>query len=501
MSVAADKVRRPLVLVCIMLTVFMAAIEMTIVATAMPQIVGRLGGFELYGWVFAAVLLAQAATTVIFGKLADLYGRKPVLIAGIVIFLVGSIFCGFAVSMPMLIAFRIVQGLGAGSMQSVSMTIMGDLYTPEERTRVQGFVAAVWGISALIGPLAGGIIVERLSWPWIFWINIPFGIAAIAGLTMFLHERVEHRKSPIDYAGAFLVSVAIASLLLVLTIVGQPRIDMPALLLFAALFVVSIPLLLWQERRAPDPIIALRLWLHRAIASANAATLAAGLTFMAATTFLPVYVQAVMGKSATTAGIALTVMAIGWPIAATISPRFYRRIGMQATARLGGVLVATGIAGFLLLRPDSSPLIAALASLVAGFGLGFLMVTCVVIVQGSVEWRERGSATAANVFARTLGNTMGASVLGSILNLALYRGSGGVITPEDVRRLLGHEPGAAAVDANLLHAALDHGLHLTFWAMFLAAAVTAVLAFTIPARQLHELSGGIRRGQAEKPAE
>ena len=492
MSVAADKIRRPYVLVCVMLTVFMAAIEVTIVATAMPQIVATVGGFELYGWVFASVLLAQATTTVIFGKFADLHGRKPVLIAGIVIFLIGSLFCGLAQSMPMLIAFRIVQGLGAGSMQSVSMTIMGDLYTPEERARVQAFIASVWGLSALAGPLAGGLIVEHLSWPWVFWINLPIGVAAVAGLLLFLHERVEPRHSPIDYAGAALVSVAIASLLLALTVLGQPIPDLEGFALWLAVFAVGLPLLIWRERRARDPIIAVDLWLHRDIASANAATFAAGLVFMAVTTFLPVYVQGVMGRSATTAGIALTMIAVGWPIAATMARRLYGSLGMQRTARMGGALIALGMASFIFLRPTTPIWIPATGSLVTGFGLGFLMVTCVQIVQGSVGWRERGSATASNIFARTLGNTMGASVLGSVLNFALYHGEASV-HPEEIRRLL--EGGTAGLDAVRLRAALDYGLHLTFWGMFAVAVATALLALAIPARQLHELSGGMRKEQ------
>src|SRR5688500_2971899 len=291
MSVAADRVHRPFVLACIMLTVFMASIEITIVAMAMPLIVGELGGFELYGWVFAAFLLAQATTTMIYGKLADLYGRKPVLIAGIVIFLAGSLFCGFAATMPALILFRFVQGLGAGSMQSVSMTIFGDLYTPQERTRIQGSLAAVWALSALVGPLAGAFIVEQLTWPWVFWVNIPIGIAAIFGLSAYLHENVEKRVTPIDYAGAVLTCVSVSSLLLFLTFAAQPDSNPGALFLLGGVCVIATLLLLRQERRARDPIIELGLWRHPVIAPANAASLAAGLTFIGITTFLPVYVQ------------------------------------------------------------------------------------------------------------------------------------------------------------------------------------------------------------------
>ncbi len=495
MSVAAKRIRRPLVLLCVLLTMFMAAIEVTIVATAMPQIVGQLGGFSLYSWVFAAVLLAQTATTVMFGKLADLYGRKPVMISGISIFLVGSLLCGLSWSMPSLILFRLIQGLGAGAMQPVAMTVIGDIYAPHERAKIQGFLAAVWGASAIIGPLAGGFIVEHWTWHWIFWINIPVGLATIGGVLSFLHENVEHKKRAIDYGGAILVSVAIVSLLLILTFLGQQDVDTFYFILFGTLLAASVPLLLWQEKRAKEPMIALGLWSHRVIASTNGATFAAGAVFMGVTTFLPVYVQAVMGRSATVAGLTLTMMAFGWPIATIIAQRTYGLIGMRGASRLGGLLIFAGTLLFLNLKPDSSPWTAAFDSLVTGFGMGFLMVTCVVMVQGSVDWSQRGSATASNIFSRTLGNTLGASILGGVLNLSLRTGPGAKasVSPDDIRQLLQQPTGAIGrgLDASVLQTALAHGLHNTFVGMAVIGLMTILLAGLIPARELHQLSGGI----------
>ena len=501
MSVAASKIRRPLVLLCVLLTMFMAAIEVTIVATAMPQIVGRLGGFSLYSWVFAAVLLAQTATTVMFGKLADLYGRKPVMISGISIFLVGSLLCGLSWSMPSLILFRLVQGLGAGAMQPVAMTVIGDIYAPHERAKIQGFLASVWGASAIVGPLAGGFIVEHWSWHWIFWINIPVGLATIAGLQSFLHENVEHKKRSIDYGGAILVTVAIVSLLLILTFLGQQAVEPTYFIMFGILLAASVPLLLWQESRAKEPMIALGLWSHRLIASANGASFAAGAVFMGVTTFLPVYVQGVMGRSATVAGLTLTMMAFGWPIATTVAQRTYKLIGMRGAARLGGLLIFAGSLLFLTLKPNSSPWSAALDSLVTGFGMGFLMVTCVVLVQGSVDWSQRGSATASNIFARTLGNTLGASILGGVLNLSLSNGPGAKasISPDDIRQLLQQPTGAIGpgLNSSLLQTALAHGLHNTFLGIAVIGLITFLLAVLIPARELHELTGGMPK--AEQP--
>ena len=217
---APPRTRRGLVFVCLMLAMFMVAIEATVVATAMPQIVARLGGFSIYAWVFSGFLLAQSGTTVLFGKLADLYGRKPVLICGLAVFTVGLVLAGFAWSMSSLIAFRVIQGLGAGAVQPTTITIVSDLYTLDERRRTQSYMASVWGVSAVIGPLAGAFIVQHMSWAWVFWINAPLGVLTIAGLTVFLHEKIEHHDRRVDYLGAVLFGLTVTALLLA---IGAPR--------------------------------------------------------------------------------------------------------------------------------------------------------------------------------------------------------------------------------------------------------------------------------------
>ena len=197
-----SNIRRPLILASVMAATFMIAVEATIVSTAMPQIAGQLGDLHLYAWVFSAFLLTQTATTVVFGKLADIFGRKPILLIGIFIFLLGSLLCGFATSMPGLIAFRLIQGVGGGAIQPVSLTIIGDLYPARERGKIQGWLASVWGISSVLGPLAGGLIINHLSWAWVFWVNLPVGIAAAIGFGLYLREDVARQTQPIDVPGA-----------------------------------------------------------------------------------------------------------------------------------------------------------------------------------------------------------------------------------------------------------------------------------------------------------
>lgn len=457
-----------------MLASFMIAIEATIVSTAMPQIAGQLGHLEYYAWVFSSFLLAQTATTVVFGKLADLYGRRSVLLVGIGIFLLGSILCGFAWSMPALIIFRLVQGLGAGAIQPVSVTVIGDLYATHERGKVQGWLASVWGISSVIGPLAGGLIIQHVSWAWIFWINVPIGLAAAAGFFLFLRETVSTQERSVDVLGAGLFTVAIAALMVTLTEAGTSG-SRAALLALTGCVVAGF-LFVVQERRAHDPMIAFALWMRRAIAATNAATLFSGMAVIGLTTFLPMYVQAVMGRSPLEAGFMLTAMVLGWPIAATLGARNFTRFGLRPILIFGAALLPVGAIPFVLLSPTSPPLLAGLGSLIMGFGMGFLSTAAIVLIQDSVGWAERGAATASNLFARNLGSTLGAAVLGTVLNASLARDHSGSL--QQIQELL-HGPGAT-IGAAASRAGLAHGLHLTFWGVLIIASLTLALSAFVP---------------------
>lgn len=469
--------RRPLVLAAVMAAMFMIAIEATIVSTAMPQIAGQLGDLHLYAWVFASFLLTQTATTVVFGKLSDLYGRRPVLLFGIVVFLVGSLLCGLAWSMPSLILFRLIQGVGAGAIQPVSLTVVGDLYSARERGRIQGYLASVWGISSVAGPLVGGLIIGHLSWPWIFWINLPIGVVAAALFLRFLHEGVERRSRQIDALGAALFTAAIAALMMALTAAGEA----PAAALWPAVgFVVAAILFVIQERRAADPMLDIRLWMQRPIATANTATLLSGMTVIGLTAFLPMYVQGVLRQSPLIAGLTLTLMVLGWPIGATTAARSFVRFGLRPILLVGATLLPLGAIAFVVLGPASSPIVAAGGSVVMGLGMGFLSTAAIVIIQDSVAWAQRGAATASNIFARNLGSTLGATVLGAVLNYRLaHPSSGPTVNSDQLRRLL-DDPASLGAGGDAIRDGLQHALHGTFWTVFAVAVLTLLLSLLVP---------------------
>jgi EmrB/QacA subfamily drug resistance transporter len=476
------KSARVLVIASVMTSMVMIAVEATIVSTAMPQIVAQLGGLHIYSWIFSSFLLTQTAMTVVFGKLADVYGRKPMMLSGIAIFLVGSILAGFARSMMAMVIFRLIQGVGAGAMQPIAMTIVADLYPARERGKIQGYLASVWAISAVVGPIAGGFIVRDWSWPWIFWINVPIGIAAAAGFSAFLHEHTKHERRSVDIAGAVSFTVAVASLLIALTEVSNSD-HLPSLMAWC-IFGASVTLFVAQERRAADPMISFALWSHRPIAAANSVGMLANMSLMGLTTFLPMYVQGVLHRSPVVAGLALTTMLVGWPAGATLAARSFHRFGLRQILVAGSVLVPLGTVALVLLTPESSPITAGFGSLVMGFGMGLISVSSLVLIQELVDWPQRGSATASNLFARNLGSTLGATALGAVLNYGLIHTEGGKPVNSDQLRQLLEAPSGSVIAESGIGLALQQSINLTFWAMLAISLAVVAVALLVPPVEL-----------------
>lgn len=483
-----NRTRRPFVLAAVMLAMFMGAIEATIVSTAMPDIVADLGGFSLYSWVFSAYLLMNSVTVLIYGKLSDLFGRKPILIFGIVVFLIGSILCGLANSMKMLIIYRLIQGFGAGAVTPIATTIVGDIYTTEERAKVQGYLASVWGVSAIMGPALGGFLVQFVSWRYVFWINIPLGLLAIAGLWFFLHETIEKKKRQIDYVGAALLTVVISTLMIVLVQGGtnwgwlSPQ---TISLLFVSL--IAFVIFIWQEKHFTEPVMPLSIWKERLILIANVASLITGIMLIGISSFLPTFVQGVMEQSPMVAGFTLTTMSIGWPIASTISGRMMAKYGYRGTSIIGGILLIVGSGMFVMLTPQLGPIWAAFGSFFFGFGMGLTSTAFIVSIQSSVRWEQRGIATASNMFMRNLGNTVGAALLGGILNSQLYRHIKNQEETKDysidsINLLLNeterHELTSAV--KHILQEGLTLSLHTVYYVVLFMSIFSFILMFLIP---------------------
>lgn len=406
-----------IVTIALMLGMALAALDTTIVGTAMPSIVGKLGGITLYSWVFSVYLLTSTTTVPIYGKLADLYGRKPLFLFGTAVFLIGSVASGAAQSMEQLIIFRAIQGLGAGAVMPIVLTIIGDIFALEERARVQGLFSGVWGLSSVIGPAVGGLIVDHFSWRWVFYINVPFGLMSALLLIIALRENVERKKHHLDYIGTLTLTGGIVALLFAMLQGGTTWAwtSFPSIGLFAA-SVLLITLFIRTEHRAEEPILPLTLFNNRIITVSSIGGVILGVLMFGVTSYVPLFVQGVKGGSATSAGITLGPLLLAWPIAATISGKIVIRYGYRLTASMGMFLAAVGMAMVVLFNAQTGlPFIVA-AMVLLGTGLGFASSAYILAVSSAVPWNLRGVATATTQFVRTIGGTVGVAVMGSILN-------------------------------------------------------------------------------------
>src|SRR6266567_2096190 len=414
------KKARIIVIIALMLGMSLAALDTTIVGTALPSIVGKLGGINLYSWVFSAYLLTSTTTVPIYGKLADLFGRKPIFLFGTAVFLIGSIASGTAQSMEQLIIFRAIQGLGAGAVLPIVLTIIGDIFALEERARVQGLFSGVWATSSIVGPALGGLIVDHFSWRWVFYINIPFGLLSAFLLIIYFKEKVERKKLSLDYIGTLTLTGGVVALLFALLQGGTNWAwnSLPSIALFA-LAAVLLVLFLYQERRAPEPILPLTLFKNRIIAISSIGGVILGVIMFGITSYVPLFVQGVKGGTATSAGVTLGPLLIAWPISSTLSGKVIIRFGYRFTAVMGALFASIGMGMVTLFRVDTGLPFIVIAMLVIGTGLGLMSTAFVISVQNAVPWNVRGVATASTQFFRTIGGTVGVALMGTILNLQM----------------------------------------------------------------------------------
>ncbi|MEA5456379.1 MFS transporter [Sinomonas sp. JGH33] len=411
------------ILIALMLSTGLVAIDSTIVATAVPSIVKDVGGFSSFPWLFSGYMLAQAVSVPVYAKLSDMLGRKPIILAGIGLFLLGSILCGVATTMPALIAFRVIQGLGAGAVQPMSITIAGDIYSLAERAKVQGYIASVWAISSVIGPTLGGVFASLGLWRGIFLINIPLCLLAGWMLWRAFHENIERTQHRVDYLGASLLTGSMTLLILGALEGGQAWAwDSPMSFGTFGVGAVLFGAFLVAERRAAEPVLPLWAVSRRLLLTTTLVSFAVGAVILGLTSYVPTFLEGAQSVSPILAGLALAALTIGWPISASQSGRLYLRIGFRATATIGILIAVAGAAALAFTAHTPNVVLVAASCFVVGLGMGLVATPTLIAAQSSVEWNERGVVTGTNLFARSIGSALGVAVFGAVAN-AIYTGA------------------------------------------------------------------------------
>ena len=491
--------RRYLVTIGIMMGLFLAAIEQTVVATAMPTVVASLGGLNNYSWVFSAYLLTFTISVPIWGRLSDIYGRRNLYLVSIGLFILGSAMAGQARSMNFLIMSRALQGVGGGGVFPIGFTIVGEIYSLEQRARIQGLFSGVWGLASITGPLAGGLLTDLLSWRWVFYVNVPFGLAAVALIGSYLSEppHLETRRSSIDYRGAAALAASITSLLLALIRVGkQGSMAEPELLALLGVSAVLFIVFLRLERHAEDPLLPVSLFQNRVFRVCSGIGFLAGMGLFGSISFIPLFVQGVLFGSATRAGSALTPLMLSWVVFSIASGRLILRLGYRPVVITGMVFFAAGFLGLSRQGVESAygDLLPSMA--VLGVGMGLSMVAILLAVQNTVPRRLLGTATSAQLFFRTIGGTVGVTVMGSVMSHRMIANLEGTTDPAFVELArnpdsIVHEAARRALSPEAvtwLQGALADSLQGVFITGILIGAAALLLSLAFPAGSPEELA-------------
>jgi EmrB/QacA subfamily drug resistance transporter len=464
----------------LLLVLLLASLDQTIVSTALPTIVGELGGGTNLSWVVTAYLLSSTVVSPLYGKLGDLYGRKRLLQVAIVLFLVGSVLCGIAQNMAELIAFRALQGLGGGGLLVVTLAVVGDLFPPRDRGRYQGFFGAVFGVSTVVGPLLGGFFVDQLSWRWIFYVNLPLGVAALVVIGAVFHARTERIPHAVDYLGAAMLAGALSAIVLYTSLGGTTLPwSSPMMLTTVVLGVLLLAAFLVVERRAAEPILPLRLFANRVVSVASAVGFVVGVALFGSVTFMPLYLQVVKGHSPTASGLLMTPMIAGVLLSSISSGQLISRTGRYKLFPVVGTLVA-GVGLYLLsgLRVDTPAWQAAVDMAVLGLGIGLVMQVLVLVTQNAVDYRDLGVASSTATLFRQIGGSIGVSTFGAIFSNRLGFDLAARL-PADVHVPTVADPAVVRELPPQLHAPYVAAFAAALGPVFLVAAVIALVAFVL----------------------
>lgn len=480
--IAGSQSRGRLVIGAMLISTFMAAIEVTVISTAMPTIVAELGGFSLFSWAFGSYLLTQAVVTPLYGRLADSYGRKRVYLASASLFLLGSLLCGCARSMLALILFRAIQGIGGGGLTPLATTIIGDVSEPADRPRMLGYVSGIWGISAIVGPLLGAFFVNSLGWPFVFWVNVPIALIAMAMVARYLHEPARSAgHQPIDVPGAGLLVIGVGAVMLVLV---QIETLAPAGVFGVLLLgVAALSAFAWRERRVAAPLLPTHLLRRRMILAANVSAILCGSLLLGIVTLLPTWVQGVAGGSALSGGVVLGVLCVFWTATTITLGRHLARLRFRPVAVIGSVVLVAGICGLLGIAAGQTLLWLSVCCVAIGAGLGVNSLVFTVAVQSSVARADRGRAMGFFYFSRLIGQALGTAAFGGVVNRGLALAAPG--DHDIVRRLLDHARRAALPPAQLdrLVATLADVLHSVFALSGFIAVAALFVTFLVPVRE------------------